>query len=116
MAVLEHVWAEITSQDGLDESDIDVVRDSATVVDFCSDLVEYLVWNFIVVLDEDLQLAATDIQVFIGEGIGDVPANGSELSAILHNGMEEAQSEQKFLETLWLRASFEFFFGHGLVC
>lgn len=116
MPILEHIGIKITAQNGLDESDIDVVSDSTTVVDFGANLVEYLVWDFFVVLDEDLQLFATNIQVFIGERVQDVPANWSELSAILHDGMEEAQSKEEFLEVLWLCASLELFFSHCLVC
>ena len=69
------------------------LSDSATIVDICTNVVQRLEWNLLISLYKDLELSTTDEQVFARECIWLVPANRTEFSSILNDGMEEAQSE-----------------------
>ena len=69
------------------------LSDSATIVDICTNVVQRLEWNLLISLYKDLELSTTDEQVFARERIWLVPANRTEFSSILNDGMEEAQSE-----------------------
>lgn len=41
------------------------------------------------------------VKIFVSKLIGDVPSNGSKFSAILNDGVEEAESEEKFFVFDW---------------
>ena len=105
----EDVAVDVAPQDGLNQTDILLLCDSATVVDLGSEHVEHLVGYLVVCFHELLQLASADDQIFVGEGVGDIPADGTELSSVLDDGVEEAEAEEDLLVDLWLGALFEFF-------
>jgi len=85
------------------------LRHTTTIVDLRAKHVEHLVRYVIVSLYKLLQLASANDQIFIGEGVWDVPADRTELSPILDDGVEEAESKEDFLIDLWLRAFLELF-------
>jgi len=84
-----------------------VICDSSTIVDFSTNVVQCLEWNLLISFDESLKLASADNEIFISKSIRNIPADGSELSAILYNSMEESEAEQKLLIRLGLGALFE---------
>ena len=94
MVVFENVRVYISLKDCLDEAHIDVISNSASVVDLGSNLVQHFVGNVLVVLYKDLELATTDGQVFICERILNVPADRTELPSILDDCMEEAECKK----------------------
>jgi len=49
-------------------------------------------------------LSSANIEVFVCECIGDVPADRSELSSVLNNSVEERECEQQLFEIAWLAA------------
>mmetsp|Transcript_5662 Transcript_5662/g.19199 ORF Transcript_5662/g.19199 Transcript_5662/m.19199 type:complete len:711 (+) Transcript_5662:204-2336(+) len=51
-------------------------------------------------VDEHEQLPHGDLQVGVGELVLDIPAQGPELDALLHEGVEEAQPEEQLVELL----------------
>ena len=89
MVVFEDVGVDISLKDCLDEAHIDVISNSASVIYLGSNLVQNFIWNVLIVLYKDLELATTDGQVFICERILDVPADWTELTSVLDDGMEE---------------------------
>ena len=93
IVVLEHSLIHVALQNNLDQADILVIRHTTTVVDLCADVVKHLVRNFIISLDENFELTAGNVEIFVGERVGDVPADGTELSAVLDDGVEESESE-----------------------
>ena len=103
------------AKNGDDQTRVLIVGDSATIVDLSTDIVQSLEWNYLVRLNESLQLASAHNEILICEGIGDVPADGSELSAVLHDGMEESEAEQKLLVGLRLGALLEVLDVQGLI-
>ncbi len=54
----------------------------------------------------------TDNQVFVGELVGDVPANGSKFSSILNDSVEEAEAEEQSLKLVYFFAVVEVFLIH----
>lgn len=61
------------------------------------------------------QLFLADHQIFVGKLIGDVPSDRSELTAILHDCVEEAETEEQLLELFWFLAFGELLLVHVLV-
>ena len=49
-----------------------------------SDEIESLVGYFVVLFDEEFELSTTNKEILIGESIGNVPSNWSELTSVLH--------------------------------
>ena len=92
-AYLNNVGIEVDLDDGGDQSYIFIVCDSASVVNFCSQKVEYFVGYFLVLIKQHFELFLADHKIFVGELVSDVPTDGSEFTPILHNGVEEAESE-----------------------
>lgn len=107
MALSKDVLVDVALKNGLDESDVLLLRDTSTVVDLGTKHVEYFIRDVVVGLDKLLKLATTDEQVFISERIGNVPANRTELSSILDDSMEEAESKEHLLVNFWLCAFIE---------
>jgi len=97
-------------QDGLNQAYIFIVSHTTTIVDFCTDVVQHLIWHFVEVLNEDLKLATRHHQIFVGEGVGNVPADGSKFTSVLNDSVEEAESEKKLLVRLGLSATSEHIF------
>jgi len=85
---------EIATNDAEDKSSINVISDTTSIVNLSDQEIEHLIGNFFKVIKENLELFLAYTIIFIGEGVRDVPADTSELSSILDNSMEEAESEQ----------------------
>lgn len=91
--IVENLRYEVATDNAEDEPSVNVISHTASVVDLSDQEVKHLVRHFIEVVEENLKLLLANTVIFIGEGVGDVPANTSELSSILHNSVEEAESE-----------------------
>jgi len=107
VALNEDVWVDIALKDGANEADILALSHSTSVVDLGAEHVKHFVGNIVISLHEFLELSSADNQILIGESVRDVPANRTELSSILHNGVEKAEAEQDLLKDLRLRALFK---------
>jgi hypothetical protein len=94
--------SDVSTQNGLNESDILVISDSTAIVNLSSKVIKHLERNYFIVIKESFQLLLADIKVFKCECIWDVPTNGSELSSVLNDSMEERESEKKHLIFLGL--------------
>lgn len=94
-------------ENGLNQAHIFIISHTTTVVDFGADVVQYLVRHFVEVFNEDLKLTTGHHQIFVCEGVGNVPADGSEFTSVLNDSVEEAEPEEKLLVRLGLGASSE---------
>lgn len=63
--------------------------------------------TYLVFIEEHVELSNADTQVRFVELVPNVPAQGTELSPLLHHRMEEAESKQELLERLRLLVAFE---------
>ena len=67
-------------------------------------------------LNSNLQLSSTDSQVWLIELVGNIPAQRTKLSPLLHQGMEEAKTKQQLLEHMrFTTALKEFRIWDGIV-
>ena len=72
--------------------------------------------HLFVFIQEHSELAHADALVPIIKTIGDVPAQGTKLAALLHQGMEEGHPQQQVLEGHRLAAALkEVCVGQGLL-
>ena len=55
-------------------------------------------------VEEDLELSLANIEVFHCERVGNVPADWTELSSVLDDGMEVGQGKQELFELFGLCA------------
>ena len=115
MALNEDVRVDVTLENSANQADILGLSYTTTIVDLGAKHVEYFVRHIIIGFHELLQLASAHNEIFIGEGVWDIPANWTELSSVLHNGVEEAEAEEDFLINLRLRALFELFLSQGFI-
>lgn len=99
---------DVLFENALDKSDVFIVSDSTAVVDLRAEEVNDLVRDLRVLIQEHLKLLLADIQVFIGELVGNIPSNRTELSPVLDDSVEETEAEEKFLELCGLYAVLEF--------
>jgi hypothetical protein len=83
----------ITTDDGRCKDTVNIVCNTATVVDVSDDKTDNLEWDFFKVIQEDFQLSHRHTQVLISKGIWNIPSDGSKLPSVLANSMEERQSE-----------------------
>lgn len=90
----EDIFVQICLKNSSYQSLILIVSDSASIIDLGTDIVEHFVRHLFVVLNEDSQLLPANSQVFVHECILNVPSDWSELSSVLHNGVEEAETKQ----------------------
>lgn len=58
----------------------------------------HLVWDVLVLLQEHFELADADVQVPIGELIGNIKAQWAKLPSLQSNSMEKAQRQEQRLE------------------
>lgn len=93
MADFENLRIEVHFDDGGDETNVLIVGDSASVVDFWAQKVEHFVGNFLIFIQKHSQLFLAHHQIFICELVGDVPTDRTEFTAILNNCVEEAKSK-----------------------
>lgn len=84
-----------------DTPEIFIICDTTTVVDLSGDVLESLPRN-VVLFKEDAQHGVGCVQVGIVELVGNVETERTELSSLLNDGMEEADSERKFSPHIWL--------------
>ena len=59
-------------------------------------------------VEEDLELSLANIEVFHCESVGNVPADWTELSSVLDDGMEVGQGKQELFELFGLCAVIQF--------
>lgn len=111
----ENVSVNVALQDGPDQSDILPLRHSASIVNLCTKHVQHFEGDVIVRFHEFLELSSAHDEIFVSEGVRDVPSNWAELSPILHDSVEEAESKEELLEDFWLRALFKLLWSEGLV-
>ena len=90
--------------DVVHKSNINVIGNTTSVVDFRKQEVEYFVRNHFRSVEENFELSFADIKIFIRKSIRNVPTNSTKLSSILYDGMEVRYSEQKLFEFFWLYA------------
>lgn len=83
--------SDISAHDGLDQPHILIVSDSSSIVYLCAQIVQHLVRHCLVLIKQHPQLPFANIQIFIGEFVGDVPPDWPEFAPILNNSMEEAE-------------------------
>lgn len=94
MVIVEDLFIVVVRKEGGQETAILVICDLASVVALASQILECIERSLVrVLVEEDAQLPDTDSEVIVSELIGDVPAKGAELSALLNDGMEEAEAE-----------------------
>lgn len=95
--VCKDIRYEVTTDNAENESSVNVISHTATVVNLSDQEVEHLVWHFIEIVEENLQLLLAHTVIFIGEGVRNIPADTTELSSILDDSMEEAEGKEHFL-------------------
>ena len=67
-------------------------------------------------MNSNLQLSSTDSQVWLIELVGNIPAQRTKLSPLLHQGMEETKTKQQLLEHMrFTTALKEFRIWDGIV-
>lgn len=93
MTNLNSLFADECLQNRTDQERVFVISHSTSIVHNGSEIIEYFVRNFVILLYEKDELFAADPQVLIRKCIRNVPTDWSELSPILHNGMEETETE-----------------------
>jgi len=91
-------WFDVLGENGLQETFILIIGDTTTVIDYTTKIVDDVKWNLFAVIQDWDQLFQTCVQILISEWILFVPTNGTEFSSIQDNGMEEAETKDKFLE------------------
>lgn len=104
VSIINCTFVDKSPENGFDKSDIFVICDSTTIINLGSECVKYFEINLIIVIKETLKLLSAHIKIFEGECIWNIPANGSELSSVLYDSMEEREREHEFLEFIWLSA------------
>jgi len=108
-SVIKDTLLDESLQNVVDKSDILVICNSSTIVNFSSKNVKYFEWHFVIDVQEVLQLHLTASEFLLHEGVLNIPSNSSELSSVLDNSMEEGETEQQFFVLLWLVAVIKLF-------
>ena len=96
VGLLDHLNIDELAQNGHEQTPVSAVRHAATVVALAEQIVECGERQVLVLVQEHLQLPQADAQVGLVELVGDVPAEGAELAALLDEGVEEAEAEEEF--------------------
>lgn len=63
-----------------------------------------LVRDIQVLVQEHLELADADVQIAVGELVGDVEAQWAKLASLQHNSVEETQRQEQRLQVGYLRS------------
>lgn len=113
---MQDTLVDVCAEDCDDKSGVLIISDSTSIVDLSTNIVESLVGNEIVCLYKRLELSPAHNKVLIREGIWDVPADGSELSSILHDSMEEGETEKKLFVRIRFGAFFKVLDVECLIC
>jgi hypothetical protein len=95
--VSEDFRHEVATNNAENESSINVISHTTSIVNLGDQEVKHLKGHFIEVIEENLKLLFAHTVIFVGECVRDVPANTTELSSILHDSVEEAKGEKHFL-------------------
>jgi hypothetical protein len=96
--LLKCLLRNITLEYSGNQPDILIISDPPTIVNLRSQVIKHLKGNRLILIKQHLELPLTHTQILIGEFVGDVPADGSELPSVLDDGVEEAESEEQFAE------------------
>lgn len=94
MVVLQDIFVDELAQDALNQTDILTLSDTTTVVNRGANVIEHLIRHFLVVFNENFELSAGHNQIFVCERVGNVPPNRAKLTSILHDGVEETETEE----------------------
>lgn len=97
VSIPHDIIVDIILQYGLNQPDILIVSDPATIIDLGSKEIDDFVRHVIVFIQQHFQLSFTYCQVFVGELVSDVPSDGSEFTTVLDDGVEEGEAEEQFL-------------------
>ena len=89
VVVIEVLRAVVLLESRDQASSILVVRDTTTIVDDASHIDESFPRDLILFVQEDLEHRERGLQIRVIELISDVPAERSELSSLLEDGVEE---------------------------
>jgi hypothetical protein len=109
--VLEGIALAVLLEAGEQAASVVVIGYSTTVVDVASDEKKGIPWDFILRIQEQLQHCLRSVQIRIIEFVSDVPSEGSELSSLLDNCMEECKSEEELSPDFWLSTIFNILLG-----
>jgi hypothetical protein len=107
VSILNNSIIDVCPQNCDDESGILIIGDSASVVDFSTDIVEGLERDLFVSFNKGFQLASADDEIFIGKSVRDVPTDRAKLPSILNDSVEEGKAEQKLFVGLGFGALFK---------
>ncbi len=116
MSLNQGIFINVHFNNRRDQPHILVIRHSTAVVDLRPEEVQNFIWDYIVLIEQHLQLLPTHSQILIRKLIRNIPTNGAKFTPVLYNSVEEAKSEQQFLVLLWLFALVHLLLVHVLVC
>ena len=77
---------------------IPIVSHSTTVIALTCQVRNRLEGNVFVLIQQHLQLSSTDLEIGFIETVRNVETKWAKAFSLLHNGMEEGQTEQQLLE------------------
>eukprot|EP00162_Nutomonas_longa_P015768 comp22409_c0_seq1/m.54601 comp22409_c0_seq1/g.54601 ORF comp22409_c0_seq1/g.54601 comp22409_c0_seq1/m.54601 type:complete len:806 (-) comp22409_c0_seq1:847-3264(-) len=110
VAVAEDVWGDVQMDDRANTALVKMIGDTAAIVDLAKQILQRLERNLALVVEILAQHAVRDGKVGVVPLVGDVPSDGSELAALLDDGMEEGQAKDELLELARLCARLILFF------
>jgi hypothetical protein len=99
--------AEVILQVHLNKTLVLRVSDTTTVVGLRHHIAKRVIWDLLVLVQEEQELLFRDTQITHGERVRDVPSKRAELSTLENQGIEEAKPVEESLESLWLVAVVE---------
>eukprot|EP00760_Papus_ankaliazontas_P020640 PhM_4_TR18477/c0_g1_i1/m.21224 len=102
VSVVEDVRREELIEHCHETAPVPIVGDPSAVVAVSGEVREGLVRDLLLLVEEHLKLLYADAHVRVVELIRTVPAQGAEAAALLHERVEEAQSEEQLAELLRL--------------
>lgn len=112
VVVIQDLRTEVALQKGLDETDILVISDSATIVSFCYQIVQRLVRCLWLLIQIHLELRFGCNKVRVHPLIWDVPTYGTILSPLQDDCMEVCQRKEQLLVLPRLVAALIVLLGH----
>lgn len=105
----EGFGTDIRANDLFDQDFVLIVGDTAAIVDIGPQVLNDFERNMVIFIQEYLQLTFANHEIFVGEVVGNIPADRAKFAAFLNDGMEEAKAEEQFLEGFRILAIIEFF-------
>ena len=79
---------------------VPVICDPPSIVALSSEVSDGVIRHFIILIDEHLELPDTDAKVGLIEAIGNVPTEGTELTTLLYQSVEETKTKQQLFPNL----------------